>query len=61
MENKSTWEEKWELMNDVYDVLAGNTMHCTSEVFLNRYLDLEINEKGEIIISGKYRLTLSEM
>lgn len=61
MENKNTWEEKWQLINDVYDVLTGNKILCPQEVFMNRYLDLELTSKGEIIISGKYRLTLSEM
>ena len=53
------------LINDIYDVLAGNSIYITQEDFIAKYVtDSHIfvsPSAGTIEIGDKYRLTLTEI
>lgn len=57
-------KELYKISNDIYDVLAMNTKHCTQEEFFNRYVkdneDFYIYTEDEknVIHFGKFKITI---
>jgi|GEM_PF-1986070 len=54
--------DKYNLINDMYDVLCGNTEYCTQEDFMGKHEVVEVDSREyTITIDGKYKLVLTEI
>lgn len=57
-EDKTMKTNKSNVLEDIYEVLAGNTMYLTQEQLIERYGDIEINYAQRKITLGKYTITI---
>lgn len=53
--------EEYELINDVYDVLVGNTNFCTQEDFMGKHEVVEVDSNEFSITIDGYKLTLTKI